>query len=92
MIYRDFLLRRVAQIVPTLFGLLVLIFIVSRVMPGDPVRLALGPEATADQVAAYRTKLGLDRPLPAQFAHYLAGVLRGDFGESIRRNGRTCSS
>ena len=84
MSYRGFLVHRVAQIVPTLFGLLVLIFIVSRVMPGDPVRLALGPEATADQVQAYRTKLGLDRPLPAQFAHYLAGVLRGDFGESIR--------
>ncbi len=80
----DFLLRRLAQIVPTVLGLLVLIFFISRVMPGDPVRLALGPEATRDQIAAYQKKLGLDRPLPAQFGHYLVGLARGDFGESIR--------
>jgi len=82
--YRDFLVRRLAQILPTILGLLVLIFLVSRVMPGDPVRLALGPEATREQIEAYRVKLGLDRPLPAQFGHYLAGLARGDFGESIR--------
>lgn len=76
--------RRVGQVVPTVFGLLVLIFVISRVMPGDPVRLALGPEATRDQIEAYQKKLGLDRPLPAQFAHYLAGLARGEFGESIR--------
>lgn len=82
--YRQFLIRRLAQILPTLLGLLVLIFVISRVMPGDPVRLALGPEATREQIAAYQQKLGLDRPLPAQFVHYLGGVARGDFGESIR--------
>lgn len=76
--------RRVGQVVPTVFGLLVLIFLISRVMPGDPVRLALGPEATRDQIEAYQKKLGLDRPLPAQFGHYLAGLARGEFGESIR--------
>ena len=84
MSYSGFLVRRFAQIVPTLLGLLVLIFFVSRVMPGDPVRLALGPEATRDQIDTYRAKLGLDRPLPAQFGRYLAGVVQGDFGESIR--------
>jgi peptide/nickel transport system permease protein len=84
MTYRDFLLRRLAQILPTILGLLVLIFLIARVMPGDPVRLALGPEATRDQIEAYQKKLGLDRPLPAQLAHYLAGLLRGDLGESIR--------
>ncbi|HEV8310363.1 MAG TPA: ABC transporter permease [Methylomirabilota bacterium] len=82
--YRDFLVRRLAQIVPTILGLLVLIFLISRVMPGDPVRLALGPEATHDQIEAYRHKLGLDQPLPVQFAGYLGGLARGDFGESIR--------
>ncbi len=82
--YRDFLVRRLAQILPTILGLLVLIFLISRVMPGDPVRLALGPEATRDQIEAYRHKLGLDQPLPTQFARYLGGLLRGDFGESIR--------
>lgn len=82
--YRDFLVRRLTQILPTILGLLVLIFLISRVMPGDPVRLALGPEATRDQIETYRQRLGLDRPLPAQFGHYLAGLARGDFGESIR--------
>ena len=84
MSYRRFILHRAAQIVPTLLGLLVLIFLISRVMPGDPVRLALGPEATREQVDAYARKLGLDRPLPAQFVGYLGGLLRGDLGESIR--------
>ena len=67
-----------------MLGLLALIFVISRVMPGDPVRLALGPEATAQQIETYRRQLGLDRPLPAQFLHYLGGLARGDFGESIR--------
>jgi peptide/nickel transport system permease protein len=82
--YRQFLLRRAAQIAPTILGLLVLIFMISRVMPGDPVRLVLGPEATREQVEAYRGKLGLDQPLPTQFVRYVGGLLRGDFGESIR--------
>jgi peptide/nickel transport system permease protein len=81
---REFLLRRLVQVVPTVLGLLVLIFLVSRVMPGDPVRLALGPEATKAQIAAYQEKLGLDRSLPGQFAHYVAGLFRGDLGEAIR--------
>src|SRR5262245_4865391 len=81
---RDYLLRRTAQLVPTLLGLLVLIFVIARVRPGDPVRLALGPEATREQIEAYRQKLGLDQPLPVQFARYLGGLTRGDFGESIR--------
>ena len=82
--YRSYLIRRLAQILPTILGLLILIFFISRIMPGDPVRLALGPEATRDQIETYRSKLGLDRPLPVQFGHYLAGLARGDFGESIR--------
>jgi peptide/nickel transport system permease protein len=81
---RQFLLLRLVQVLPTALGLLVLIFVVSRVIPGDPVRLALGPEATKEQVTAYQEKLGLDRPLPAQFGHYVAGLLRGDLGESFR--------
>jgi peptide/nickel transport system permease protein len=48
------------------------------------VRLALGPEATREQIVAYQEKLGVDRPLPAQFGHYVSGLFRGDLGESIR--------
>src|SRR3989442_10199433 len=83
MAYWDYLARRLIQVVPTGLGLLALIFVISRVMPGDPVRLALGPEATAQQIETYRRQLGLDRPLPAQFLRYLGGLARGDFGESI---------
>ena len=89
---REYLLRRLIQVLPTVLGLLVLIFVVSRVIPGDPVRLALGPEATKQQIAAYQEKLGLDRSLPAQFAHYVGGLLRGDFGESIRTTGTSAST
>ena len=85
---REFLLRRLIQVLPTVLGLLVLIFVISRVIPGDPVRLALGPEATKQQIAAYQEKLGLDRPLPAQFGHYVAGLLRGTSASPSGPTGR----
>ena len=61
---REYLLRRLIQVLPTVLGLLVLIFVISRVIPGDPVRLALGPEATKQQIAAYQEKLGSTGPYP----------------------------
>ncbi len=82
--FRTYLLRRTLHLVPVLLGLSVLIFIVSRVIPGDPVRLALGTEATEDQVQQLRRQTGLDRPLLVQYVMYMAGVLRGDFGYSLR--------
>jgi peptide/nickel transport system permease protein len=80
----QYVARRLVQLVPTLFGLLVLIFVIARIMPGDPVRLALGPEATQEQVDAFRQELGLDQPLWRQFVSYVSGLARGDFGTSIR--------
>ncbi|MCH1928183.1 ABC transporter permease, partial [Shewanella sp. C31] len=65
-----FLIRRLLEAIPTLFGLLVLIFLIARVIPGDPVRLALGPEATQEQIEAFRRELGLDLPLWLQFVTY----------------------
>mgnify|MGYP000005846351 CR=1 FL=1 len=84
MSFRTYLLRRLLHIVPVLLGLSVLIFVISRVIPGDPVRLALGTEATQEQVEALRRQMGLDRPLHVQYLTYLAGALRGDFGYSLR--------
>src|SRR5262249_60273663 len=75
---------RTVQLLPTFLALPTLTSRGSRVIPGDPVRLALGPEATKDQIAAYQQKLGLDRSLPGQFWHYVAGLLHGDLGESFR--------
>src|SRR5437867_4126697 len=82
--FRTYLLRRTLHIIPVLFGLSILIFVVSRVIPGDPVRLALGLEATGEQVEQLRRQMGLDRPLVAQYLAYFAGAVRGDFGYSLR--------
>lgn len=79
-----FVVRRLLELVPTLFGLLLLIFIIARVMPGDPVRLALGPEATQEAAAAFRAELGLDQPLWKQFVDYVVGLTQGEFGTSLR--------
>ena len=75
--------RRLAQTVPTMFGALVLVFIVMRVLPGDPAISLLGTAATPDAVAALRRELGVDRSLPAQFATYLLGIVRLDLGQSL---------
>ena len=83
MTYSGFLWQRLWQSALTLLGLALIMFVIARVIPGDPARLSLGPLATDAQVAALRHDLGLDQPLPAQFGHYLSGVVRGDFGQSL---------
>src|SRR5215510_2239419 len=77
------LARRLAQIVPTMLGALVLVFVVMRVLPGDPAVSLLGTAATPDAVAALQQQLGVDRPLPEQFATYLRGIVRLDLGQSL---------
>src|SRR5262245_11392041 len=77
------LARRLAQIVPTMLGALVLVFLVMRVLPGDPAIALLGTAATPDAVAALRRELGVDRPLLQQFVAYLSGALRLDLGRSL---------
>ena len=67
-----------------LAGLLCLTFAISHVMPGDPARLAAGPDANQSMVDTLRARYGLDRPLPVQFARYVGGLPRGDLGESLR--------
>src|SRR5262245_95796 len=77
------LARRLAQIVPTMLGALVLVFLVMRVLPGDPAIALLGTAATPDAIAALRRDLGVDRPLLQQFVAYLSGALRLDLGRSL---------
>ena len=74
---------RLLQIIFTLVGLSILIFFLARVMPGDPARLALGPEATQEQVEDLRHKLGLDKPLPYQYLEFLKGLFHGKMGISL---------
>ena len=76
-------LRRLAWFVPTLLGLLTVTFVISRVIPGDPVALVAGDTATPAQVEALRRQLGFDRPLPVQFVSYVGRLLGGDMGTSL---------
>ena len=76
-------LHRLAWFPPTLLGLLAVTFVISRVIPADPVLLVAGETATAAQVAALRHQLGFDRPLAVQFADYVGRLLRGDLGTSL---------
>ena len=86
--YFSFLGHRTGQAVVVLLGLSVLMFVLARVVPGDPGRLALGPNATASQVQSLDREFGLDRPIWIQYARYLGGAAHGDFGTAIltRRN------
>lgn len=78
-----FLVRRTLLMVIMLAGLLAITFTISRIAPGDPARLAAGPDATAEMVALVEAKYGLDQPLVAQFVFYVGNLLQGDFGNSI---------
>jgi peptide/nickel transport system permease protein len=74
----------VAFLALMLLGLLAITFAISHVAPGDPARLAAGPDATASMVETIRVKYGLDQPLPVQFLRYLQGLAGGDLGQSLR--------
>lgn len=82
--YKDYLIKRILQLIPTFIGLSILVFVIARVMPGDPVRLALGPEATEEQIMKYRHELGLDKPIYEQYFYFLFGIFQGKLGESLR--------
>ena len=77
------LYRQLAQVVPTTFGTLILVFVVMRVLPGDAAVAMLGTTATPDAIVALRANLGLDRPLWEQLLSYLWGLARLDLGQSL---------
>jgi peptide/nickel transport system permease protein len=79
----QFLLWRIVLLIPTVVGLTILTFIISRVVPADPAKLAAGPRATPDMVETIRSNYGLDKPLIEQYVIYIGNLLQGDFGESI---------
>jgi peptide/nickel transport system permease protein len=79
----QFVLRRMAFMVLMLAGLLAITFTISHVAPGDPARLAAGPDASEAMVETIRKEYGLDQPILVQFGRYLTGVARGDLGRSI---------
>ena len=70
--------------VPTLLLVLVAVFVFVHMLPGDPARLAAGPEADEQTVEAVRHELGLDQPLATQFVQYVNHLAHGDLGRSLR--------
>jgi peptide/nickel transport system permease protein len=76
-------LRRLLHALPTVFGVVVVVFVLLRVVPGDPIAMMVVGEATPADIAHLRESYGLDKPLPQQFVIYLGDLARGDFGTSI---------
>ncbi|AGB81769.1 MULTISPECIES: glutathione ABC transporter permease GsiC [Serratia] len=79
----NYFIKRLLGLIPTLLIVAVLVFLFVHLLPGDPARLAAGPDADEAVVQLVRQELGLDRPLPQQFAHFFINALQGDFGHSM---------
>lgn len=79
----NYLVIRLAQIVPTFFFIMVIIFVLVHMLPGDPTSALLGIHATDEAVTRINEQLGLNRPIPVQFLYFLRSFFRGDLGDSI---------
>jgi peptide/nickel transport system permease protein len=80
----QFVMRRVLLSIPVLFGILVIVFALPRLLPGDPCTAILGERATPAACAAFTVRFGLDQSIPVQFLTYLGNLMQGDLGDSIR--------
>jgi glutathione transport system permease protein len=80
----NYFLKRLIGLLPTLLIVAVLVFLFVHMLPGDPARLAAGQDADQQTVELVRQELGLDKPLPQQFAAFFGHLLQGDLGKSIR--------
>jgi len=77
------ILRRLAQSVFVIFGLSIVIFVIARIIPGDPARMALGPRASVEVVERLSKQMHLDRPIAEQYALWLWDAVHGDMGDSL---------
>lgn len=80
----SYFLTRMLQVVPTVLGVLVIVFFFVRALPGDPARLYAGTDATATEVAEIRERLGLNESIAGQFGRYVSDLTRLEFGTSFR--------
>ena len=80
----NFLAKRLAQLIPTLFFVSVMIFSLQHLLPGDPALVMAGEERDPAVIEKIRHQYRLDRPIPVQYFYWMKGVLSGDFGESLR--------
>ena len=81
-----YILQRLAGMLAVMFTVVTIVFIIVRVAPGDPAAVMLGPDASAQDISQLRARLGIDQPLPIQYALFLGQLIRGDLGESIFLN------
>ncbi len=80
----QFIVRRLVQMIPVLFGVTLVVFGLLQLIPGDPAAAMLGMQARPESLAALRTELGLDRPLWEQYLRYLGNIVRFDLGDSLK--------
>ena len=83
-----FIVRRLLQLIPVLFGVLIIAFAITRLIPGDPAEIMGGLEASEEVIASIRDSMGLNEPLPVQFMIYVGNLFQGDLGQSYY-NGRS---
>lgn len=81
-----YMIKRILFIIPSVFIVSVLTFVVLSLSPGTPGQAALGVNATPEQIEAFNHSVGYDRPLPERYIDYMAGALQGDFGESYTQH------
>src|SRR5262245_40293398 len=83
---REYLLRRLLLLIPTLLGVTFIVFLMMHFIPGDPVTNMMGETYSADDAQKLRHELGLDQPMVVQYGKWLVLLLRGDWGRSILSN------
>lgn len=79
----NYAIRRVISAIPTLLVVAVMIFLLIRMVPGNPALVMLGDEASPEEITAMEQRLGIDQPIPVQFARWAGNMLHGDFGDSL---------
>ena len=81
-----FLVKRILSVIPVLFVVSVVVFLLVHLVPGDPAAAMLGDMATEADIAALRERMGLNRPLLEQYVVWVGNVLHGEYGESVSGN------
>ncbi|MFD2829953.1 ABC transporter permease [Corticicoccus populi] len=81
-----FLFRRILQLIPTLFVVAIIVFFITRLLPGNPAAVMLGPQASVEDIERYSEELGLNDPIFVQFINYLGDLITFNFGNSLSYN------
>lgn len=81
-----YILRRIINMIPTLLIVAIIVFLITRMIPGDPAAVMLGPQASVQEIEALTEQLGLNEPLYVQFFDYISNLLKGNLGDSLAYN------